>query len=425
MFVDYVNIKIKAGNGGDGSTHFLRDKFHIAGGPDGGNGGRGGNISFVGDKEQTSLINFYYKRKYVAENGLNGGGNTSNGKQGDDVVIKVPVGTIVKDKATGSLIAEIVDTQNPVLILKGGKGGKGNAFFATSTRQTPAFSEMGEVVKEHEIILELKVIADVGLVGLPNVGKSTILSTVSNARPKIANYHFTTLEPNLGVVKYYDKSFVVADIPGLIEGASEGCGLGHEFLRHIERTRMLVHVVDISGSEGTNPIEVFNQINNELEKYSSVLAKKEMIIALNKCDLINEENEHLLNEFLSEFSKKYTIVKVSAITNSGITDLIKEIVKKLEKIPIPEYVSGGTGFLLNNEADKQEIKVEIDENGVFVVSGGKIDSIVRGIVLNDAQSFAYFQKRLKQDGVIDKLKALGIKDGDEVKVKDFSFEYVE
>ncbi len=424
MFVDYVNIRIKAGNGGDGSTHFLRDKFHISGGPDGGNGGRGGNIYFIGDKEQTSLVNFYYKRKYVAENGAKGGGNTSNGKQGEDVIIKVPVGTVVKDKVTKALIAEIVDTKNPILVLKGGRGGRGNAFFVSSTRQTPNFSETGEEVKEYEVTLELKVIADVGLVGFPNVGKSTILSTISNARPKIANYHFTTLEPNLGVAQYYSKSFVVADIPGLIEGASDGAGLGHEFLRHIERTRMLVHVVDISGIEGTNPIEAFEQINLELSKYSEILSNKPMIVALNKIDLINEENEHYLTEFLEKYKDKYSITKVSGATQSGIKELLGEIVKMLDTIPLPEYVSGSTGLLLEDK-DKDKIIVEKSEDGAFVVSGGKIDSIARCIVLNDAQSFAYFQKRLRQDGIIDMLKEQGLKNGDEVRIKNMSFEYME
>ena len=424
MFVDYVSIKLKAGNGGDGYKHFLRDKFHVAGGPDGGNGGRGGHIYFIGDKEQTNLSNFYYKRKYVAGNGNMGGANTSNGKQGDDLIIKVPVGTVVRDKTNNQVVAEIVDTQNAVLILKGGKGGRGNAFFASSTRQTPNFCEVGEETKIYDVILELKLIADVGLVGMPNVGKSTILSVVSNARPKIANYHFTTLEPNLGVVQCYDQSFVVADIPGLIEGASEGVGLGHEFLRHIERTRMLVHVVDISGSEGDNPLESYEKINNELLKYSEVLAKKPKIIALNKCDLINDDNKHYLNEFIKKYGKKFTIVQVSAATKQGVDELIKQIYAKLSTIPKPEFVSLLTGYQLDYK-DENEVIITIDEDGVFVVEGTKIDSLTRGVSLTDAQSFAYFQKRLRQDGIIDKLKEMGMQDGDEVRIKNFSFEYME
>lgn len=424
MFVDYVSIKLKAGNGGDGYKHFLRDKFHVAGGPDGGNGGRGGHIYFIGDKEQTNLSNFYYKRKYVAGNGNMGGASTSNGKQGEDLIIKVPVGTIVKDKTNNQIVAEIVDTKNAVLILKGGKGGRGNAFFASSTRQTPNFCEVGEETKLFDVILELKIIADVGLVGMPNVGKSTILSVVSNAKPKIANYHFTTLEPNLGVVQCYNQSFVVADIPGLIEGASEGIGLGHEFLRHIERTRMLVHVVDISGIEGDNPIETYEKINKELEKYSEVLAQKPKIIALNKCDLLNAENKHYLSEFIAKYGKQFSIVQLSAATKSGVDDLIKRIYDELKKIPKQDLVSSTSGYQLDYK-DENEIIINIDENGVFVVEGAKIDSITRGISLTDAQSFAYFQKRLRQDGIIDKLKEMGLKDGDEVKIKNFLFEYME
>lgn len=424
MFVDYVTIKIKAGCGGDGKVHFLRDKFHIAGGPDGGNGGRGGHIYFIGDKEQTNLSNFYYKRKYEAENGSMGGPNTSNGKQGQDLIIKVPVGTVIKDKKNNKVVAEIVDDVNPILVLKGGKGGRGNAFFANSTRQTPNFCEVGEETNLFDVILELKIIADVGLVGLPNVGKSTILSVVSNAKPKIANYHFTTLEPNLGVVQCYDQSFVVADIPGLIEGASEGAGLGHEFLRHIERTRMLVHVVDISGIEGIDPIKAFTQINTELLKYSQVLANKPMIVALNKIDLINEDNASNVDEFMQAFGDKYTIVKLSAVTKNGVDLLVNEIIKKLKDIPKEENISNTSGYILDKK-DVNEIIITINENGAFVVEGAKIDNLVRGISLTDAQSFAYFQKRLRQDGVIDRLKEMGMKEGDEVIIKNFSFEYFE
>lgn len=424
MFVDYVSVKLKAGNGGDGYKHFLRDKFHTAGGPDGGNGGRGGHIYFIGDKEQTNLSNFYYKRKYVAGNGNMGGANTSNGKQGEDLTIKVPIGTIIKDKNNNQIVAEIVDTTNPVLVLRGGKGGRGNAFFATSTRQTPNFCEVGEETDVYDVILELKLIADVGLVGMPNVGKSTILSVVSNARPKIANYHFTTLEPNLGVVQCYNSSFVVADIPGLIEGASEGVGLGHEFLRHIERTRMIVHVVDISGIEGDNPLETYEKICDELKKYSEVLAKKPKIIALNKCDLLNDDNRHYLDEFNKKYGKKFTIVPLSAVTKQGVDELVKEIYKMLDGIPKADLISNTTGYQLDYK-DENEINVTINEDGAFVVEGYKIDMLTRGISLTDAQSFAYFQKRLKQDGVIDKLKEMGIKDGDEVIIKNFSFEYFE
>ena len=422
MFVDVAKIYIKAGNGGNGSTHFLRDAHHIAGGPDGGNGGRGGHIYFIADESMNNLVDFYYKKKYYAQDGEKGGGKNCNGKIGEDLVIKVPRGTVIKDVATGKVVADIVDTQTPVLVLKGGRGGRGNAFFATSTRQTPNFSETGEIVKDYKVTLELKVIADVGLVGLPNVGKSTILTGVSNATPKIANYHFTTLNPNLGVVKYYEHSFIVADIPGLIEGASEGAGLGIEFLRHIERTRMLVHVIDISGSEGTDPYESFVKINEELGKYSELLLAKKQIIALNKCDLL--EDESAVEEFKNKVGKEYAVVKISAATTQGLDELIKVIYDTLKDIPIPEPIEADEDFELDKR-DYTSINVSRDIDGSFIVSGGKIDELVRCIVLSDTQSFAYFQKRLKNDGVIDMLKEKGAKEGDTIKIKDIVFEMVD
>lgn len=422
MFVDVAKIYIKAGNGGNGSTHFLRDAHHIAGGPDGGNGGRGGHIYFIADESMNNLVDFYYKKKYFAQDGEKGGGKNCNGKIGEDLIIKVPRGTVIKDVATGKIVADIIDTQTPVLVLKGGRGGRGNAFFATSTRQTPNFSETGEIVKDYKVTLELKVIADVGLVGLPNVGKSTILTGVSNATPKIANYHFTTLNPNLGVVKYYEHSFIVADIPGLIEGASEGAGLGIEFLRHIERTRMLVHVIDISGSEGTDPYESFVKINEELGKYSELLLEKKQVIALNKCDLLEDDSK--VEEFKNKVGKNYPIVKISAATTQGLDELIKVIYDTLKDIPIPEPIQADEDFELDKR-DYTSINVTRDIDGSFVVSGGKIDELIRGIVLSDTQSFAYFQKRLKNDGVIDMLKEKGAKEGDTIKIKDIIFEMVD
>ena len=419
MFVDYAKITIKAGNGGDGSAHFLRDAHHVAGGPDGGNGGKGGDVYFVADPQVSNLVDFYYTRKYVAGNGGNGGGQNCNGKRGEDIFIKVPKGTVVKDEK-GNVIADIMGTE-PVKVLRGGKGGRGNTFYATATRQTPNFAQTGEIVKTYQVILELKIIADVGLVGLPNVGKSTILSCVSNAKPKIANYHFTTLNPNLGVVKYKEKSFVVADIPGLIEGASDGAGLGHKFLRHIERTRMLVHVVDISGIEGTDPVESFNLINEELKKYSEKLASKKMIIALNKCDLLPPDST-AIEDFKSQFPD-YTVVTLSAATMRGTEDLIREILKVLNTLPVEIAIEEG-GYILD-ERDVTSINVEVNEDGVYVVSGGKIDDLVRGIVLTDTQSFAYFQKRLKKDGIMDKIKEAGAKEGDDVMINNIMFTIVE
>ncbi len=419
MFIDYVKITIKAGNGGDGSAHFLRDKHHIAGGPDGGNGGKGGDVYFVADNEVSNLVDFYYKKKFVAGNGGNGGGQNCNGKRGEDIVIKVPRGTVIKDE-DGNVIADIVDSE-PIRVLRGGKGGRGNSFYATATRQTPNFAQTGEVVKTYKVVLELKLIADVGLVGLPNVGKSTILSVVSNAKPKIANYHFTTLNPNVGVVRFRDKSFVVADIPGLIEGASEGAGLGHRFLRHIERTRMLVHVVDISGIEGTDPVESFNLINEELRKYSETLSSKNMIIALNKCDLLPPEST-AVEDFKAKV-KGYTIIPISAVTTKGKEELLSEILKVLGTLP-NEILTEEGGYVLD-ERDTTSLEVNQNEDGVFVVTGGKIDDLVRGIVLTDTQSFAYFQKRLKTDGIIDKLKDAGAKEGDDVMINNIMFTMVE
>lgn len=423
MFVDKITITIKAGNGGNGSVHFLRDKHHMAGGPDGGNGGVGGSVYFVADTNQSNLVNFYYKRKYVAENGGNGDGKNCNGKKGENLVIKVPKGTVIKDAETGNVVADIMDTEKPVLVLRGGRGGRGNAFFATPTRQTPAFSETGEECKEYKVVLELKVIADVGLVGLPNAGKSSLLSGISNANPKVANYHFTTLEPNLGVVKYYDNSFVVADIPGLIEGASQGAGLGHDFLRHIERTRMLVHVVDISGIEGNSPLEAFETINNELASYSEKLASKPMIVALNKTDLLNDDNIHYLNEFMNKYADKYTILKISAITTDGVKELIDAIYDVLKDLPKVDLYDDAN-FVLD-ERDTTSINIEIDDDGTFVLSGGKIDDMIRGIVLDDMQSFAYFQKRLENDGIMEMLRDAGAKDGDEVRIKDIVFTMID
>lgn len=423
MFVDYAKITIKAGNGGNGAVHFLRDKHHIAGGPDGGNGGVGGSVYFVADTNQSNLVNFYYTKKYTANNGADGGGTNCNGKKGEDLIIKVPKGTVIKDEATGNVVADIMDTEKPVRILRGGKGGRGNAFFATPTRQTPAFSETGEECKEYKVVLELKVIADVGLVGLPNAGKSSLLAGISNANPKIANYHFTTLEPNLGVVKYYDNSFVVADIPGLIEGASQGAGLGHDFLRHIERTRMLVHVVDISGIEGNNPLDAFELINNELKMYNENLSKKPMIVALNKTDLLTDDNIHYLREFMDKYGKDFTIMKISAITTDGIKELIDEVYKVLKDLP-KESLYDDANFVLD-ERDTTSLEIVKINQGVYEVKGGMIDELVRGIVLDDMQSFAYFQKRLEADGILDKLREAGAEDGDEVRIKDIVFNILE
>ena len=419
MFVDYVKIDIKAGDGGNGCTSFYRDKMNPAGGPDGGNGGKGGDVVVCLDKSASSLVNFYYTRKFVAENGQMGMGNNRTGKNGEDIYLKLPLGTVVKDAESGRVILEVLD-DTPITILTGGAGGRGNSKFATSTRQAPGFSETGEKTKKYSVILELKTIADVGLVGFPNVGKSTILSVISQAKPKIANYHFTTLSPNIGVVKHYDTSFVVADIPGLIEGASDGAGLGHEFLRHIERTRLLVHVVDASGIEGRNPLDDFETINNELSSYSKKLAGLKQIIALNKMDITPN-----IDDVERQFNEKYPeikTVKISSATRAGINELISTMAKCLQDMPQEERGRTELNFVLD-ERDTTSIEITRNDAGAFIVSGGYIDNLARGIVLEDSVSLTYFQKRLRDDGVIDMLKEKGLKDGSLVIMGNIEFEY--
>lgn len=422
MFIDYIKIDIKAGDGGNGCRSFYRDKNNPAGGPDGGNGGKGGDIIVVADDSSRSLVDFYYKRHFVAENGQMGMGNNKTGKNGENLVLKMPLGTVIKDAKTGFVVADISSKDACVTILRGGAGGRGNAKFATSTRQAPNFYETGEKVKKYEVILELKMIADVGLVGFPNVGKSTILSVVSAAKPKIADYHFTTLSPNIGVVKFHDKSFVMADIPGLIEGASEGAGLGHEFLRHIERTRLLVHVVDASGVEGRNPLEDFEIINKELCSYSSYLSSLKQIIALNKADITPN-----IEDVEAEFKKKYPnyeIVKISAATRQGVDELLACVQNNLSLLPIEETEKTAVRYILD-ERDTTSVDITRNDAGAFIVSGGYVDHISRGIVLDDSVSFAYFQKRLREDGIIDLLKKKGLKSGNVVIMGEIEFEYMD
>ncbi|MBO5310270.1 MAG: GTPase ObgE [Clostridia bacterium] len=428
MFLDKVKITIKAGNGGKGCVSFYRSKLTINGGPDGGDGGAGGNIIFRASNHQNTLYGFKYKRKFVAENGKDGSGTHKTGASGADVVIDVPCGTVISDAESGKVIADLREDGDLFTAVKGGLGGRGNAFFATATRQAPRFSQMGEETKEREVILELKTIADVGLVGYPNFGKSTLLSVISNARPKIANYAFTTLVPNLGVVQYYDNSFVVADIPGLIEGASEGVGLGHEFLKHIERVRLILHLVDLSESEGRDAVQYYFTINQELEKYSQKLAALSQIVVLTKTDLIAPE---ILDQKIADFKKKIMpkngaapiILSISSITNSGLENLKNIVWQNLEKIPRPPAIEiEETNF---DKRDKTSLEITRADDGTFVVSGGYVDNLVRGIVLSDFNSFSYFQMRLKRDGIIDKLKEKGMKEGDQVKIKDIEFIYEE
>ena len=421
IFLDKVKITVKAGDGGDGMNSFKAYKGKPACGPDGGDGGKGGDVYVVADRSLTTLLPFRYKTKYVAGNGERGGTNLCYGKGGDDIYISVPVGTVVRDEETGTVIADIFTAEDKKLIAEGGRGGKGNVRFTTARRHAPNFAQKGEKTEAHTLILELKVIADVGIIGFPNVGKSTLLSKISAARPKIANYHFTTLSPNLGVVKYYDNSFVAADIPGLIEGAAEGLGLGHDFLRHIERTRMLLHVVDISGCEGRDPVEDFQKINKELGEYSSKLASLPQIVALNKCDIMGcEEN---IAKFTKKYGKKYKIFPISAINGEGAEELIKAVWEQLSVLPAAEPIEADSEFTYRKSGNL-DFEIYKDETGAYVVIGTLVDMLCRNVALNDPDSMAYFQKILREKGVISRLNQMGIKENDTVVVGDVEFDFV-
>ena len=423
MFTDYVKIIAKAGNGGNGAISFRREKYVAAGGPDGGDGGKGGDIYFEVDPDSNTLIDFRYNKKFKAENGKNGEGTHKYGKSGEDLYIKVPIGTIVRDAKTNRIIADLSTKGQKELILAGGRGGKGNSHFATSTRQAPRFAQDGEKGEEKELILELKLLADVGLIGFPNVGKSTFLSMTTSATPKIADYHFTTLEPNLGVVKTeYGDSFVIADIPGIIEGASEGTGLGLRFLRHIERTRLLLHVIDVSGSEGRNPVEDFYTINKELKKYSEKLSKRKQIIVANKIDAIQDEN---LYKELEKVAKENNmeIFKISAATGEGVSSLIKHVAEILKTLPKEDLIEieNRKVYTLEDEDDYTITK----EDGMFVIRGEAVERIMRRVNIGDNESLYYFQKSLDNLGVNEKLKQMGIKEGDIVKIDDYELEWEE
>ena len=424
MFTDYAKITIKSGNGGDGAVTFRREKYVAAGGPDGGDGGRGGNIYFRVNPNSNTLIDFRFTKKFKAQNGENGSGSNKYGKAGEDLYIDVPIGTIIKDSQTGKVVADLSQEGQIELILKGGKGGKGNSHFATSTRQVPRFAQAGEEGEEKEVILELKLLADVGLLGFPNVGKSTFLASVTEAKPKIANYHFTTIEPNLGVVKTKSgESFVIADIPGIIEGASEGVGLGIQFLRHVERTRLLLHVIDVSGTEGRNPVEDFYTINEELKKYSEKLSKRKQIIVANKIDIM--QNEEGLKE-LEALAKKENIeiFKISGATGEGVTALLNRVTEVLKTLPKEELVENDERVIYTLEEDKDEFSIR-KEGNVFVIEGKAINRLMGRINIDDNESMYYFQKNLKSMGIEDKLKKQGIQEGDLVKVLNWTFEWYE
>ena len=425
MLADTAQIYVEAGNGGNGLVSFHREKYVAAGGPDGGDGGHGGDVIFVVDEKLSTLMDFRYRKHYKAQNGEDGKAAKSSGKNGQNLIVKVPVGTVIKDAETGRIIADLKQIGQQFVAAKGGNGGWGNCHFATATRQIPRFAKSGTEGERRDIIMELKLLADVGLVGFPNVGKSTLLSVVSDARPKIANYHFTTLEPNLGVVDLgVGRSFVMADIPGIIEGASEGIGLGHEFLRHVERTRLLIHVVDASGIEGRNPIEDFDLINKEIEMYNPTLATRTQIVAANKRDLVYDAS--IYDSFCEEMEKRgYKVFKISAATNSGVSELMNYVASILDDIPVPVL------FDEDNDEQVQIISYEDEapftcrvEDGVYIVEGRWLKRLLGSTNFEDSESLQYFQNALRKKGVIKALEKLGISEGDPVQMYEVEFDYI-
>lgn len=420
IFIDKVKIVIKSGDGGDGMNSFKAYKGKPACGPDGGDGGKGGDIYIFADRSLNTLLPFRYKTKYVAGNGERGGTNLCYGRSGEDVVIRVPVGTLVRDSQSGTVIADMFIEGEKKLIAEGGRGGKGNVRFTTARRHAPNFAQKGEKTDLHELVLELKVIADVGIIGFPNVGKSTLLSKISAARPKIANYHFTTLSPNLGVVRVYDDTFVAADIPGLIEGAAQGAGLGHGFLRHIERTRMLLHVVDISACEDRNPLDDFVKINAELKGYSEKLAALPQVVALNKCDVAGAEEN--VAAFKKKYGRKYKIFPITAVSGDGTDKLIQAVNEILKTLPAAQPIEADENFTYRKSGN---LDYEIYRAGeAYVIVGSLVDMLCRNVALNDAESMAYFQKILREKGVIAELKRMGINEKDTVIVGDVEFEFI-
>ncbi len=421
QFVDKARIVIKAGDGGDGCASFHREKFVAHGGPDGGDGGRGGSVIFVADSNMDTLLDFKFARFYRAENGEKGRAGRSSGKNGQDLIIKVPVGTVVRDVETGAVAADLNTAGRQKVVLHGGRGGRGNCRFATPTRQSPRFAQPGQKTLEREVELELKTIADVGLIGLPNVGKSTILSVLTSAKPKIANYHFTTLTPNLGVVKRYDKSFVLADIPGLIEGAAEGAGLGHDFLRHIERTRLLVHVIDVSGSEGRDPVDDYFKIKGELTRYSPRLGELKQVVAANKMDVTGaQDNLDRLREALK--SEDVEVFPVSAAIVKGFDALIDCLVKTLDTLP-KTYEFEEEGI---TETHRYEPGFNIEKDGdVFVVTGGSVDYILDTTYADDEGSMRRFQQFLIREGIIDALRKAGATEESVVRMGEWEFDFIE
>ena len=426
MFIDNIKIYVKAGDGGNGAVSFHREKYVSAGGPDGGDGGRGGNIIFRIDEGANTLLAFRYKRKFIAENGQNGMPGKMHGKSGQDVIITVPQGTLIKDPETGKIIFDM-GSDREFILCKGGRGGWGNRHFATPTRQIPRFAKSGTKGEEREVLLELKMLAEVGLIGFPNVGKSSILSRISSAKPKIANYHFTTLSPNLGVVSMGEgRGFLAADIPGLIEGASEGQGLGHDFLRHVDRCRLLLHVVDIAGTDGRDPVEDIEKINFELSQYSEQLATRPQIIVANKIDSVLEEEEIYINFKNYVEKNNLPVVYVSAVTGEGLDQLVKMAVDKLKDLPPvtiydPEYSDEDEAIASSVGARETIVRRENDK---FIVEGEWLYNFMGQINFDDYESLNFFQRVLIKNGVIDKLRQAGVEEGDTVSIYDFEFDFV-
>ena len=423
MFIDKARIFVKAGNGGNGAVAFRKEKYVPAGGPDGGDGGNGASVIFEVDLGLRTLMDFKYQRKYHAEPGGDGTKGKRAGKNGEDLVLKVPAGTVIKDEATGLILADLKEEGDRAIIAKGGRGGKGNQHFANSVRQAPAFAKSGTDGQERWVVLELKMIADVGLLGFPNVGKSTFLSVVTKAKPKIANYHFTTLTPNLGVVQTkFGESFVLADIPGLIEGAAEGIGLGHDFLRHVERTKVLIHIVDISGIEGRDALEDFDKINDELKLYNERLATRPQVVVANKIDIM--EDETVFEDFKAELeSRGYKVFKMSAATRQGVDDVIAYVSQLLQEAEDIELVTEEEMYKPELVQEEEEgLSVEI-EDGVYVVTGKALRRIMYSVNFDDMESVQFFQKSMESQGVFDKLREMGIEDGDTVKIYDIEFEF--
>jgi len=428
MFADRAEIYIRSGKGGDGHVSFRREMFVAAGGPNGGDGGRGGDVIFEVDTGMNTLAEYRYVHKYCAEDGENGGKNNCTGRDGKDIILKVPEGTVIRDAATGKVIADMSHGNKRETILRGGRGGKGNQHYATATMQVPMYAQPGQKFLELNVLLELKVIADVGLVGFPNVGKSTFLSRVTNAKPKIANYHFTTLNPNLGVVDLKNGAggFVIADIPGLIEGASEGVGLGHEFLRHIERTKVLIHVVDAAGTEGRDPVEDIRAINKELFAYNKGLENKPQVIAANKLDVLYGEEKDIAMELLcTELEPEgMKIFPISAATGEGIDELLFYVNDMLKNVKEDPIVFEKEFFLNDLETSEEPYFVEYDEEDeVYVVEGPRIEKMLGYTNIDSEKGFEFFQKFLKNNGILDELEALGIKDGDTVRMYGLEFDY--